>query len=120
MKCLFGFSGQDEHPADAGDQAYDDEGLRIQGASVFDRDSDRMKQLRYDEEQKGLIEDCQHGRRHVEGASQDKYNLAHCVGDQCNSQCGEQYRDDYVDGVFRDLDGTNYARYVPAGTGRHV
>lgn len=43
MKRLFGFSGQDEHPADAGDQTYDDEGLRIQGTPVFDRNSDRMK-----------------------------------------------------------------------------
>ncbi len=96
--------------ADAGDQADDDEGPRIQGTPVFDRNSDRVQQLGYDKEQEGLIEDREHGRRHVVVASQDNCNLTHCVDDQRDSQCGEEYRDDYVDGVFRDLDGTDYVR----------
>jgi hypothetical protein len=55
-KIVFGLGGQDEHPTDTGDQAHEDEGLRIQGTPMFDRNGDRVKQLGYDEQQKDLVE----------------------------------------------------------------
>ena len=69
MKRRFGLSGQDEHPADSGDQAYDDEGPRIQRTPVFNCNGDRVKQLGYDEQQKGLVEDCKHDRWRLYGVA---------------------------------------------------
>jgi len=118
VKRRFGLSGQDEHPADSGDQAYDDEGPRIQRTPVFNRNGDRVKQLGYDEQQKGLVEDCEHGRWQVVWTSQDDCDLPHGVDDQRDSQCREEYRYDYVNSVFHKCGGTNDTCQVPAGTDR--
>jgi hypothetical protein len=38
VERLLGFGGQDEHAADAGDQAHDEEGFGVQGTLMSDRD----------------------------------------------------------------------------------